>query len=244
MLKNKDRRLTKNEIIEHVKIDKKTTIERFRKSFGSYIQNLYAYDLASYEFITQTYKYMDSDNSKILEKILNIIKSESNDVYTKNEADPYALSKNEDFVLKDIPTSQNKRMGYARIGQSDIRKYVLENYSDQCAMCDIDDPQLLIAGHIIPWSEDESKRGNLENVICLCIIHHELFDQGKIRVDENYRIQFSQKFIKSCNKCISLSAIRAFTNDSIRMPKNKTIVPSKDLFSIHNKQFQYLESLS
>jgi putative restriction endonuclease len=47
-------------------------------------------------------------------------------------------------------------------------------------MCDIDDPEILIASHIVRWSEEKATRGLSENVICLCVLHDALFEQDKI----------------------------------------------------------------
>lgn len=72
-----------------------------------------------------------------------------------------------------------------RVYQDVLKEYVSENYNHKCALCEIDQPELLIASHIIPWRADESKRLELENCILLCVIHDKLFDKGLITINEN-----------------------------------------------------------
>lgn len=65
-------------------------------------------------------------------------------------------------------------------------------------MCDIDGSEMLVASHIIPWAQDRSNRGLLENVIFLCILHDALFEQGKITIGDNLE-KFSNYFLDKCN---------------------------------------------
>lgn len=111
-----------------------------------------------------------------------------------------------------------------------LRKYSLADYDNQCVLCDINDPDLLVASHIIPWAKDETKRGLLNNLICLCIIHDKLFEQGKLIVGEDGQISFSELFLKQCNESKTCSLIKEITNTQLRLPK--TNIPNKELLSI------------
>lgn len=77
-------------------------------------------------------------------------------------------------VETDNPTAVARR----RRGQGRIRELTLQSYGQQCALCDISTPSLLIASHIVPWSASEEARGDLSNVICLCRFHDVLFELG------------------------------------------------------------------
>jgi putative restriction endonuclease len=44
-----------------------------------------------------------------------------------------------------------------RINQNVFRQIVLSNYSNTCAISGIDIPELLIASHILPWSQYEKR---------------------------------------------------------------------------------------
>jgi len=52
-----------------------------------------------------------------------------------------------------------------RVNQNVFRQIVLANYDNKCALTGIDLSELLVASHIIPWSENEHERLNPENGI-------------------------------------------------------------------------------
>jgi putative restriction endonuclease len=70
---------------------------------------------------------------------------------------------------------------------------VLANYSGKCAVTGIDIPELLLAGHIIPWSENEKERLNPENGICFSPLYDKAFECGLVGIDTNYKILLSPK---------------------------------------------------
>ncbi len=74
--------------------------------------------------------------------------------------------------------SQVKR----RKGQDYFRRMILTNYGCRCALTGIDIPQLLLASHIIPWSDKSHKRDRLNpcNGICLSALYDKAFDKGLI----------------------------------------------------------------
>ena len=93
-----------------------------------------------------------------------------------------------------------------RIGQSALRKVVLNNYSNRCALCDIHHNDLLICSNIVPWTIDEANRLNPSNAISLCSLHDSLFDKGYFSLDDNFNILLSAKsdtvisgLLKDCN---------------------------------------------
>jgi hypothetical protein len=85
------------------------------------------------------------------------------------------------MVPTDTPQSRARR----RKGQARLRSLTIESYESCCAVCDIRDPGLLIASHIVPWAESPKDRGDLRNVICLCRIHDALFERGYWSLDDN-----------------------------------------------------------
>ena len=94
-------------------------------------------------------------------------------------------------------------MSKARIYQDVFKQYISENYNYTCAMCDNDQPELLVASHIIPWSNDKDKRLELENGILLCNLHDKLFDKGFITLDEKYNLIISKKLSKNVAKLLA-----------------------------------------
>ena len=87
-----------------------------------------------------------------------------------------------------VPASDNLALTRQRRGQARIRELILQNYDCQCAFCDIDFPQILIASHISRWADDLKGRGDLSNVICLCRFHDTLFEFGYFSLSDDYQI--------------------------------------------------------
>ena len=92
-----------------------------------------------------------------------------------------------DYCPPDGPTElpvESKR----RISHSSLRRRVLKNYSKRCALCEVQEVDLLVCSHITPWSIDEKNRLNPMNAICLCVWHDKLFDKGYFSLGEGYRL--------------------------------------------------------
>jgi len=138
---------------------------------------------------------------------------------TEDEAYDVVKSGNPEFI-KDFFSNVDERQAVStqRVGQAAIRKYALERYAYQCGLCDIKEPEMLVASHIIPWAEDKSNRGNPRNVICLCVAHDKLFEKGLLTLDDNLKIIFSEKFYECCANSVMLKALAENTYKRLRAP--------------------------
>ncbi len=87
--------------------------------------------------------------------------------------------------------SEDERMTKTRRLQTFFRNVVLSSYENRCALTGIAVPQLLIASHIIPWSENENRRADPTNGLCLNALHDKAFDRHLITFDEDYRLVVS-----------------------------------------------------
>jgi len=87
--------------------------------------------------------------------------------------------------------SEVERMTKTRRLQTFFRNVVLSSYENRCALTGIAVPQLLIASHIIPWSENENRRADPTNGLCLNVLHDKAFDRHLITFDEDYRLVVS-----------------------------------------------------
>lgn len=79
-----------------------------------------------------------------------------------------------------------------RQGQTAFRVEVLKNYNKTCAVCDIRQEDLLEASHILPVGNLEFA-GNIKNGICLCVLHHKMFDKRYMYFDTDYVLKFTRK---------------------------------------------------
>ena len=77
-----------------------------------------------------------------------------------------------------VNTGTDQAVVRIRRGQSRVRALTISNYQETCAVCDVSEAKLLIASHVVGWSEAPEHRGNLANVICLCRFHDVLFEFG------------------------------------------------------------------
>ena len=108
-------------------------------------------------------------------------------------------SYNEKSIPVDAIVTTESRIVEIRHGQGKFRKNVLENFRSKCALCDITDRDLLEAAHIIPFKDDEY-RGRTSNGICLCAIHHTMFDRKYFAIDKNYNVFVSRKDMSPASK--------------------------------------------
>lgn len=90
--------------------------------------------------------------------------------------------------LGRVETSDQVALSRRRRGQDRVRTLALDNYGNQCALCDISDTSLLIASHIVRWADSEIARGDLSNVLCLCRFHDILFELGYWSLTNSYEV--------------------------------------------------------
>ncbi|MFE0512943.1 phosphorothioated DNA-binding restriction endonuclease [Streptomyces sp. NPDC058964] len=79
-----------------------------------------------------------------------------------------------------------------------MRELVLTAYEYRCAFCGYDGridtvPVGLEAAHVRWWAFDGPD--DIENGLCLCSLHHKLFDKGVLGVGSGHRILVSHRFV-------------------------------------------------
>lgn len=108
-----------------------------------------------------------------------------------------------------VKTSTKLAMARRRNGQQRIRELILQLYQKQCAVCEINSPDLLIASHIVPWAEDESAQGRPDNIICLCRFHDALLERGYWGLSDSLKIVCTSRQITTTIQ-ILLSRLKSF----------------------------------
>jgi len=93
----------------------------------------------------------------------------------------------------DLPSEGKERECIVRIrvNQNFFRSTVLAAYDYRCCVTGLAVPELLVASHIVPWSEDATQRMNPKNGLCLNALHDRAFDRGLMIIDENLTMRFS-----------------------------------------------------
>jgi hypothetical protein len=75
-----------------------------------------------------------------------------------------------------------------RLGQRFFRQSVLASYNSRCCITGNPVPELLVASHILPWSDYPEQRLNPRNGLCLAKTQDAAFDRKLITFDEDFRL--------------------------------------------------------
>lgn len=78
----------------------------------------------------------------------------------------------------DLPRAAIEREALVRlrVNQSFFRRRILSAYEFQCCVTGLKVRELLVASHIVPWSQDATNRLNTRNGLCLNPLHDRAFD--------------------------------------------------------------------
>ena len=139
----------------------------------------------------------------------------------------------------DLPREgkEKERLIKVRVNQSIFRTIILAAYNSKCCITGIDNTDLLIASHIVPWSKDEKNRLNPMNGLCLNALHDRAFDKGLITISaDDYRIKVSSKLKKKTVIESIEQNFMALESKSILLPDK--FLPSKELLKVHNDYFK------
>jgi putative restriction endonuclease len=118
---------------------------------------------------------------------------------------------------------------------------ILANYNQTCAISGITVPQLLIASHIIPWSQNKKERLNPENGICLSSLYDKAFDSGLISISpDDYTVIISKELKDYRNTVFYNNLFAQVEHKPILIPERHS--PNKlfleyhmnNIFSEHN----------
>jgi len=157
------------------------------------------------------------------------------DIIVAQESNPRTISKKliTHFDLtkegEDV-ASESKR----RKGQDYFRRMILANYGGRCALTGIDVPQLLLASHIIPWSDKTHKHDRLNpcNGICLSALYDKAFDQGLITISpDDYSVVLSSVLRENETKEYFDKHFGIIIGKKLMMPAD--YLPNRDFLAYH-----------
>ncbi|MCE1198335.1 MAG: HNH endonuclease [Marinilabiliales bacterium] len=83
-----------------------------------------------------------------------------------------------------------------RVNQNFFRSTILASYNNTCCITGLQQPELLIAGHIKPWSIDEKNRLNPQNGIAINALHDRAFESGLITITTDFKVRVSPLLFK------------------------------------------------
>ena len=128
------------------------------------------------------------------------------------------------------------RQVVVRLDQTAFRKMVLSNFDDKCCITGINQTELLIASHILPWSMDAGNRLNPRNGLALNTLHDKAFDRGLITVTEDLKIKVSSVLLNSSDIQSIKENFIAYDGKSLIEPKK--FFPDVTFLRIHNDRFK------
>ena len=126
-----------------------------------------------------------------------------------------------------------------RVNQARFRKAVLASYNTTCCISGLQHERLVIASHIVPWSEDTKNSLNPQNGLCLSALHDRAYDQGLITVMPDFTVRVSPKLkAQKGDGFISESLLR-FDKKPIRFPDR--FGPAPTFLGWHARRFGFLK---
>lgn len=135
--------------------------------------------------------------------------------------------------FKEVIGKEKDRTVKTRVNQGFFRKAILASYNHTCCITGISQPELLIAGHIIPWSVDEKNRMNPSNGLAINSLHDKAFELGLISISPEYKILISSELKKNKSEAFH-QYFRAYENREIILPSK--FLPEPEFLKYHNDQ--------
>jgi putative restriction endonuclease len=131
---------------------------------------------------------------------------------------PSQLSEEEknDYAIENRKIEIN-----ARQKQSLFRKRVLTNFNKRCCLSGITETDLLVASHIVPWSEGKNSRLDPGNGLCLFALYDSLFDQGYFSLTDDLGVIITSKLTTLSSQLRQI--LRQIEGQKISKPKNHKI---------------------
>ena len=135
-------------------------------------------------------------------------------------------------VAVDFFGETRKAIVEQRVNQGFFRRAVLSGYSYKCCISDVSDRRLLVASHIVPWSEDSSIRLHPGNGLCLSAIHDRAFDNHLFSLTDDYQIVLSKQ-LKSTKDKFLKDVFFSLEGIAISLPDK--FVPERDFVRRHRR---------
>ncbi len=147
-----------------------------------------------------------------------------------------SVEKQNNIDLLKIPVDglERKQLIKTRVNQSIFRQIILATYKNKCCISGIDNPELLIASHIVPWSVNEKNRMNPMNGLLLNALHDKAFESGLITINaDDYKIKISNRFLNTKNQESIQQNFTSLNGKEITLPDK--FLPSKEFLKLHNE---------
>lgn len=124
----------------------------------------------------------------------------------------------------------------ARVRDVQFRIAVIRAYQHRCAVCGYDmrlgNCDLGIEAAHIKWHQAGGP-DTITNGLCLCVLHHRVFDRGALGIDDDCRIVISEEV--HGGTAVEEWLLR-FEGQFLRKPQRRDQSPSKDFVNWHQRE--------
>jgi putative restriction endonuclease len=139
-----------------------------------------------------------------------------------------------DIDINNLPKGKTReQVVKVRVNQSFFRSSILASYNSTCCITGINQSELLIAGHIKPWSSDEQNRLNPRNGIAINALHDKAFETGLITITPDYKIKVSNVLFKQKKSDSLEKYFFQYDNKDILLPSK--FLPDVEFLKYHNE---------
>ncbi|MBU0489055.1 MAG: HNH endonuclease [Bacteroidetes bacterium] len=145
------------------------------------------------------------------------------------------IEKSANIFSTDLPPEGKERDAVVktRVNQSFFRSSVLASYNYKCCITGIAIPEMLIAGHILPWSVSQIHRTNPANGLCLNALHDKAFEIGYLTITPDYQIKISSLLLTQAkNETVNEYFIK-YHNREMILPSR--FLPDPEFLKYHNQ---------
>jgi len=154
------------------------------------------------------------------EKLLSAIKN-------KNIEDEFTTE------YESLPEGQTRAAHVqVRVNQAFFRKMIMASYNYTCCITGINQPELLIAGHIKPWGVDSKNRLNPQNGIAINALHDKAFENGLITITPDYTVKVSAELLQRSDDQSVRKYFTGYHNQKIIEPQR--FFPDREFLEYHN----------
>lgn len=117
------------------------------------------------------------------------------------------------YGLKLPNVTERQGLVTSRVGQGVYRQMILHRWEYKCAVTGFDKLDILIASHIVPWSESSNDdRMNRHNGILLSPTYDALFDRHLITFENSGKIILSDRIESQAYQKIGVSGFESIKN--------------------------------
>ena len=141
----------------------------------------------------------------------------------------YLFSKDDDVKLG----KEKERIVKTRVNQSFFRSTLLASYNCKCCITGLNNPDFLIASHIIPWSVDKKNRLNPRNGLLINALHDKAFEFGYITISTDYKVIVCNDILNSENSTDE-KYFKKIHNKDLILPSR--FLPDIEFLKYHNNE--------